>query len=161
MKKRVPRVPVIMYHSVGPSNPDWVWHHLITPLKIFEDQIMYLKGKGFNSITLQELYNYMTCNSNISENPIVFTFDDGYVDNWVYVFPILRKYVLRFGRKLSAPRFQTLPCLPPRVEAAHMKAQPACLPCPTSAAPRLSPSRRNRAPNRGHGRSPGRFPPGP
>ena len=95
MKKRVPKIPVIMYHSVGPNNPDWIWHHLITPIKIFEDQIKHLSKKGFNSVTLKELYDYMIYNNKISENPIVLTFDDGYLDNWVYAYPILKKYEMK------------------------------------------------------------------
>lgn len=98
------KVPVIMYHSIGPDNPDWIWNHLITPVSLFESQIKLLANRGFNSITLRELYEYMKYNNKISENPIVFTFDDGYLDNWVYAFPILKKYNMR-GTIFVNPEF--------------------------------------------------------
>ncbi len=94
-------VPVIMYHSIGQNNPDWLWNHLITPVNLFEAQIKLLFKKGFNSIRLQELYNHMKYNNKLPDNPIVLTFDDGYLDNWVYAFPILKKYGERKKNKIS------------------------------------------------------------
>ncbi|MBI5676088.1 MAG: polysaccharide deacetylase family protein [Nitrospirae bacterium] len=98
------KVPVIMYHSVGRNNPDWIWNHLITPVNVFEAQIKFLSKRVFNSINLQELYVYMKYNNKISDNPIVLTFDDGYLDNWVYAFPILKKYGMK-GTIFVNPEF--------------------------------------------------------
>lgn len=104
MREKFCKTPVIMYHSVRPSNPDWIWHHLITPLKVFENQIKYLSKKGFNTITLQELHGYMKHNRNLPKNPIILTFDDGYLDSWVYGYPILKKYRLK-GTIFVSPDF--------------------------------------------------------
>lgn len=98
------KVPVIMYHSVGQDNPNWIWNYLTTPVNLFKDQIKLLSKKGFNSIKLQELYNYMKYNNKIFDNPIVLTFDDGYLDNWVYAFPILKKYGMK-GTIFVNPEF--------------------------------------------------------
>ena len=98
------KVPVIMYHSVGQNNPNWIWNYLITPVNVFESQIKLLLKRGFNSINLQELYEHMKYNNKISDNPIVLTFDDGYLDNWVYAFPILKKYGMK-GTIFVNPEF--------------------------------------------------------
>jgi peptidoglycan/xylan/chitin deacetylase (PgdA/CDA1 family) len=88
-------IPVIMYHSVGPMNTDWTWNDLITPVEVFEGQIRVLSQKGFNAITLRELYNHMKYYAELLPNPVVLTFDDGYLDNWVYAYPILKKYHMK------------------------------------------------------------------
>jgi hypothetical protein len=55
----------------------------------------YLVGHGFTTITLGELYAHLKYNNPLPKKPIVLTFDDGYLDNWVYAYPILKKYGLK------------------------------------------------------------------
>jgi peptidoglycan/xylan/chitin deacetylase (PgdA/CDA1 family) len=88
---RIP-VPVVMYHTVGIPNKKWQWNHLTCPYEIFEDQLKWINKKGFHSITLQQLYDYMKTGKDLPKNPIVLTFDDGYLDNWVFAYPLLKKY---------------------------------------------------------------------
>ena len=85
-------VPVIMYHSIGIPNNNWQWRHLTIPYEIFENQLKWLKKKRFHTITLQELYDYMNEGKKIPKKSIVLTFDDGYLDNWVFAYPLLKKY---------------------------------------------------------------------
>lgn len=90
MKKMA--VPVIMYHSIGIPNKKWQWNHLTCPYKLFESQLKWLKKKKFHTITLQQLYDYMKNGTTLPKNPIILTFDDGYLDNWIYAYPLLKKY---------------------------------------------------------------------
>ncbi len=85
-------VPVLMYHSVARKRPGWIWSHLITPVEVFERQMRLLKIKGWNTVTLSELHSHMKDNAPLPDNPVVLTFDDGYLDNRVYAWPILKKY---------------------------------------------------------------------
>lgn len=85
-------IPVIMYHTVGVNEPAWRWHFLTTPWQMFESQLSFLKSKGFQSITLTELYAFRTGQGGLPPKPVLFTFDDGYLDNWVYAAPLLKKY---------------------------------------------------------------------
>jgi peptidoglycan/xylan/chitin deacetylase (PgdA/CDA1 family) len=81
-----------MYHSVGVPNPNWTWNFLTVPYQMFENHLRVLKGKGFNTIDLSQLYYFMSNSKPIPPNSIVLTFDDGYLDNWVYAYPLLKKY---------------------------------------------------------------------
>ncbi len=85
-------VPVLMYHSVARERPDWLWSHLITPVELFERQMRLLKKKGWNTITLSQLHSHMKNNTALPDKPVVLTFDDGYLDNRVYAYPILKRY---------------------------------------------------------------------
>lgn len=87
-------VPVVMYHGVAPDLPDWPWNDLITPVDVFEKQMYALKRNGWNTVTLAALYDHMADGTVLPEKPVVLTFDDGYLNNWVFAYPILRKYGL-------------------------------------------------------------------
>ena len=85
-------VPVIMFHSVGLHESKWIFSHISEPVECFEAKISILKSKGYNFIFWNELYEYMAGNRKLPQKSIMLTFDDGYLDNWVYAYPILKKY---------------------------------------------------------------------
>jgi peptidoglycan/xylan/chitin deacetylase (PgdA/CDA1 family) len=85
-------IPVLMYHSIAPMMEDWEFNFLSISPEVFEDQISTLARSGFVSVTLPELHDYVSGKGRLPPKAIVLTFDDGYLDNWVYAFPILRKY---------------------------------------------------------------------
>ncbi len=92
MKRKKVFVPVIMYHTIGNPNDQWRHNRLTCPYQLFESQLKWLKNKHFQSISLQQLYDYMSQGKSIPKNSIVLTFDDGYLDNWVFAYPLLKKY---------------------------------------------------------------------
>ncbi len=81
-------VPIFMYHEVKPSKTR---KDVITPYE-FESDIKYLNGCGYTAITMTELIDYVDGKGTLPEKPIIITFDDGYYNNYVYVYPILKKY---------------------------------------------------------------------
>ncbi len=91
---RVAHVPILMYHYVGedPPDADAIRLDLTVPPDRFEAQLAYLRQAGYTSITLEDLVLYLTTGRPLPEKPIIFTFDDGYLDNFLYAFPLLRQY---------------------------------------------------------------------
>ena len=85
-------IPVVMFHSVGLDTFDWVFSYISEPVKQFEEKIALLCRKGYRFVFWRELYDHMAGRKKIPKKSIMLTFDDGYLDNWVYVFPILKKY---------------------------------------------------------------------
>lgn len=85
-------VPVVMYHGVGPEKPGWVWNHLLVRADVFERQMKRLRDEGWTTIFLGDLHAHLEHNEPLPPKPVVLTFDDGYLDNWVYAAPILAKY---------------------------------------------------------------------
>lgn len=84
-------VPVIYYHSVGEKNPGWERSFLTLETRYFEDQIKYF-SRHFTVISMTELLDIREGLLRPVKNPIVITFDDGYLDNWIWAFPVLRKH---------------------------------------------------------------------
>jgi len=80
---------VLMYHSVDSNNEFFT----VTPNN-FEWQMGYLRKNGFNVVSLAELVEHIKSNKKIPVKTVVLTFDDGYEDNFLDVFPILKKYNL-------------------------------------------------------------------
>jgi len=81
-------VPILMYHSIAyeKDNP------VRLPIENLEEQFKYLKDNGYYTITLTDLYNYFMTDTPIPEKSVVLTFDDGYVDNYTAMLPVLKKY---------------------------------------------------------------------
>ena len=84
-----------MYHSVGMDETDWLWSEISVSLEQFEKQLNVLKRHAYETITLNEYVEYKKNSKTKPRNKIVLTFDDGYLDNWVYVFPLLRRNSLK------------------------------------------------------------------
>jgi hypothetical protein len=85
-------VPMIYYHSIANLNDSWQFRHLSCPVSIFESHLKALRWAHFQTISLQMLYRYMAEGKEIPKQSVVLTFDDGYLDNWVFAYPLLKKY---------------------------------------------------------------------
>lgn len=84
------QLPVLMYHSVI-KNPSKSGKYVITPQK-FEEDLIYLKQKGYQTVSAKQLIQYVYNNAPLPEKPVVLTFDDGMYNNYEYILPILEKY---------------------------------------------------------------------
>jgi peptidoglycan/xylan/chitin deacetylase (PgdA/CDA1 family) len=80
-----PNVPVLMYHHVCPSG-----QLAVTP-ENFDRQIRWLARYGWHSLSGQDFAAYMT-GKPVPPKSVVLTFDDGYLDNWVYAHPVLQQH---------------------------------------------------------------------
>lgn len=85
-------VPVLTFHSIGMDYEDWIWSHLSEPADLFERLLARLADSGYSTVTLEQLYAHMAGDERCAPKSIVLVFDDGYLDNWVVVAPLLRKY---------------------------------------------------------------------
>lgn len=75
-------VPIIMYHSILKNSH--LGKYVITPEE-FEEDIRYLNEHKYNSITMTDLINYVYNNGDIPLKPVVITFDDGNLNNYIYM----------------------------------------------------------------------------
>ena len=53
--------------------------------------MLALKEAGFTSILFKDLVDYADNGKSLPEKPVLITFDDGYLSNYQYAYPILRE----------------------------------------------------------------------
>lgn len=85
-RRRFPSIQILGYHRVnddpGPYLP-------ATPRAVFATQMEYLASR-YTVLTLDSAVDSLRRND-VPDNALVITFDDGYRDNYLYAFPILRE----------------------------------------------------------------------
>ncbi|MCL2593610.1 MAG: polysaccharide deacetylase family protein [Defluviitaleaceae bacterium] len=87
-------LPVLMYHQIS-ENPKRLCEYVISP-EAFESDLKLLKELGYQPITTAELLKYAENKyQNVPEKAIMLTFDDGYLSDYVYAFPLLEKYEMK------------------------------------------------------------------
>lgn len=82
-------IPVLMYHHFVEEGEE-VGYTTISDVA-FEEQITYLKSKGYNTITDQDIVDFYYYGKELPENPIHITMDDGYESNYKIAYPILKE----------------------------------------------------------------------
>lgn len=93
VKKRKYEMPVIMYHRIIKDESEKGVHGTYVTVEQFEEQMKYLKKKGYETVTFKDLTNNRYKQRFDKEKKwIMLTFDDGYKDNYENAFPILKKY---------------------------------------------------------------------
>ena len=80
------QVPILMYHDLEGDS---------LPAALLEEQMAALSEAGYTAVTFDDLRAYVEQGVDLPENPIVITFDDGYLSNMTYGLPILEKYGMK------------------------------------------------------------------
>lgn len=89
-KKMTVDVPILMYHSILRSTN--THGDYIISEAAFEKDLRFLKENGYTTIVIQDLIDFVEKGTPLPEKPVVLTFDDGYSNNFLYAFPLLKKY---------------------------------------------------------------------
>lgn len=84
-----PTLPVLMYHHVSPQ-PGLV---TCSP-EHFRGQMRWLAENGWKTLSTDEFASALATGE-IPKKSVLVTFDDGYLDNWVYAHPVLQEFGLR------------------------------------------------------------------
>jgi peptidoglycan/xylan/chitin deacetylase (PgdA/CDA1 family) len=88
-------VPILMYHYVRelPANTkDQLGFGLSVSPKLFEQQLNYLAGASYTSVTMDQVSSHIASGAPLPPKPVVLSFDDGYGDFYTTAWPLLRKY---------------------------------------------------------------------
>lgn len=80
------QVAVLMYHHVH----DTAESSSTITTSLFEEQLSFLRSKGYQFISLAEFRSYMEGGS-VPDNAVLVTFDDGYKSFYDNAYPILKK----------------------------------------------------------------------
>lgn len=81
-------VPILMYHAV--SDNLWGINSLFVSPEDMRQQLEYLTENGYDPIFFSDLPHLEDY-----DKPILLTFDDGYDDNYEYLFPLLQEFQVK------------------------------------------------------------------
>lgn len=84
-------LPVLMYHHIQSRDAATAdkQTNLTVYTDVFQSQMQYLKSKGYNTVTMNDLVNFFDSGTLISGKSVLITFDDGYQDFYTDAYPIL------------------------------------------------------------------------
>lgn len=86
-------LPIIMYHSLL-KDERYQGKYVISP-DLFESDLKYLKAHGYTTVTVSDLISHYENGTPLPEKPVMLTFDDGYYNNYLYAFPLLKEYGMK------------------------------------------------------------------
>jgi peptidoglycan/xylan/chitin deacetylase (PgdA/CDA1 family) len=84
-------LPIIMYHSTFKNGAG---KYRVTPAQLQKD-LIFIKEQGFTTITIGDVIAYKENGRRLPAKPIMLTFDDGYTNNYLYAFPLFKKYNMK------------------------------------------------------------------
>ena len=82
-------IPVLMYHHILPKSG-----FIASSIDEFDKQMKFLAESGYKTLSSEEFIEYKKGNLKIKKG-VFITFDDGWRDNFIYAYPILKKYNLK------------------------------------------------------------------
>lgn len=87
------RIPVLLYHHLleESENTNYKNQSVITPVK-FDEQMRWLSDNGYKTLTLDEMRDFIVYKKTIPGKRVMLTFDDGYLSDFKYAYPVLKKY---------------------------------------------------------------------
>lgn len=83
-------LPVLMYHGLT-ENESRRNQYMIPP-SLLEDDLRCLKANGYTTVFVSQLVEHFRNGTPLPSRPVLLTFDDGYLNNYTYAFPLLKKY---------------------------------------------------------------------
>ena len=84
------RLPIIMYHGIL-NDTKYQGDYVISPVQ-FENDLKKLLSESYTTVTVSDLVDYVYKDKALPQKPIMLTFDDGYYNNYLYAYPLLKKY---------------------------------------------------------------------
>ncbi len=79
---------ILMYHKVSEDKADG----LTIPVGKLDQQLFFIREKGYTIITFEELYNTISAGTALPKKPLILTFDDAYENFNTHALPLLKKY---------------------------------------------------------------------
>lgn len=82
-------IPVFMYHCVAEEPRGGDENLYLRPAQL-EEELKFLSDNGYTTLFSDEYEKAYSV-----DKPVILTFDDGYEDNYLEMFPLLRKYNMK------------------------------------------------------------------
>lgn len=84
-------VPILMYHVIGDPAGEVAYPDLFLSVDDFQEQVDWLEENSFTPVTLIQVQDAWYDGGTLPKKPIVLSFDDGYLGQYLDAMPILKK----------------------------------------------------------------------
>ncbi len=84
-------VPILEYHAIQPPVASSSYPQLFVPQADFDAQMNWLHEHGYEAVTLNQVENAWAGGGTLPPKPVVVSFDDGYLSQYVGAFPMMRR----------------------------------------------------------------------
>lgn len=98
------KVDIVMYHYVRNLKGSRYPEIKGLDYALFKKQIQFF-SENFHVITMEDVIHYYTEGYPLPPNALLLTFDDGYIDNYTYVWPVLLEYKMQGSFFVPAKTF--------------------------------------------------------
>lgn len=102
----MPKLYIVKYHYTRDLKHSRYPEIKGMDVELFRQQIYFLK-ENFTIITMEEVIGAVKGQNVLPENAVLLTFDDGYIDNYTYAFPILEEAKVQGSFFIPAKTFTT------------------------------------------------------
>src|SRR3954454_20872427 len=85
-------VPIIGYHAIQPPVEGSTYPELFVPQADFVEQMKWLDEHGYEAVTLDQVEDAWYEGGELPPQPVVLSFDDGYLSQYVAAFPALEHF---------------------------------------------------------------------
>ncbi len=85
---------IVMYHYVRDLEKSRYPHIKGLDYKMFKQQVEFFKN-NYKVVTMEEVIASFDEGYELPKKSLLLTFDDGYIDNFTYVFPVLKEYKMQ------------------------------------------------------------------
>ncbi len=99
-------VYILMYHRISDTNDEYGHQILSVRKEELIKQIRFFK-RNYRCISLPEAISILEGKDKLDDNYVVFTFDDGYIDNFIYGEPIFKEFNINPTIYLTAGNVDT------------------------------------------------------
>jgi len=88
------QLTILLYHHILPAadNKAHVKNSLVISEESFKAQMEYLYKNQYHSVTSNELRAFLYEKKPLPAKSVMITFDDGYMSNYMFAYPILKQY---------------------------------------------------------------------
>jgi len=84
-------VPILMYHVIGEPAGEVAYPDLYLSVDDFKEQVDWLDENSYTPVTLVQVQDAWYDGATLPEKPIVLSFDDGYLGQYLDAMPTLKK----------------------------------------------------------------------
>lgn len=86
-------LPIALYHSVSAETTSS--NAYIISTEELRGDLQYLKDKGYTTVFMSEVIDFVLNDGDLPEKPVILSFDDGYEDNYHLLLPLLEEYEMK------------------------------------------------------------------